>query len=528
MPPMFASATVYAWSTLTVAQSLTFGPNDELVFDTGGNAAQAGVAVGPTVTTLSYGGKTATFLDANLTGNSHQFLFTDGSHLAIDDAGSAGSFVGTTLADQYQAQNDTSQGLFVNTVSGMGGGDVLGGGDGNDVLLAGSVFSGADTAMGNASINGHLGSDSIAGAAGNDSLFGGQGDDSIFGGAGDDSVNGNIGNDNVDGGAGNDSLFGGQNNDTLAGGEGNDSLSGDLNDDQLVGGNGADSLFGGYGNDHLLGGNGDDSLSGDDGNDTLDGGDGNDSVYGGNGDDSISSATANDTAQGDYLSGGAGDDTIRGGVTHTNDTILGGDGNDSISSLSRGADSINGNAGDDTITAELSIGNNSIFGGQGNDSIHGGIGNDSISGDAGDDTLSGGAGADTLSGGAGNDSIVETSAILSPYSTDGSKNDVILGFTSGQDVLAVDHSLGHNPVLSFDPLPGVYADFVSAAAAATTAILHSAVGVDVVVAAQVGSDTYLFIDSNSDHSLDTRILLTDEVIKLAGVGVGGVQASDIV
>ncbi|HEY9802154.1 MAG TPA: tandem-95 repeat protein [Leptolyngbyaceae cyanobacterium] len=61
-------------------------------------------------------------------------------------------------------------------------------------------------------------------------------------GGGDDTFNGGVGSDNVSGGDGNDSLFGG---------DGNDKLDGGLGDDVLVGGKGRDLLIGGAGKDRF-------------------------------------------------------------------------------------------------------------------------------------------------------------------------------------------------------------------------------------------------------------------------------------
>ena len=102
-------SSTYAWSTLTTAQSLSFTQNDVLVFDTGATATQVVVSVGPVTTTETFGGKSFAFLNSQLTGAPGEFLFTDGSHLGIDGTASGFAFNGTTLADQYDAQNDTTR-----------------------------------------------------------------------------------------------------------------------------------------------------------------------------------------------------------------------------------------------------------------------------------------------------------------------------------------------------------------------------------------------------------------------------------
>ena len=98
------------------------------------------------------------------------------------------------------------------------------------------------------------------------------------------------------------------------------------------------------------------------------------------------------------MSGGAGDDSIRGGRDADtlsggsgNDTLIGGGGNDALSG-GDGADSLLGGTDADTLV-----------GGAGDDMLRARTGADVLSGGAGNDTLSGGAGADTLAGGAGAD-----------------------------------------------------------------------------------------------------------------------------
>lgn len=98
--------------------------------------------------------------------------------------------------------------------------------------------------------------------------------------------------------------------DSLDGGAGNDTITGAGGNDTIAGGSGNDSLYGGAGNDSLAGGTG---------ADLLDGGDGTDSLT---------------AAQGDTVSGGAGDDRItladlaEAGTAGL--TITGGDGFDTL------------------------------------------------------------------------------------------------------------------------------------------------------------------------------------------------------
>ncbi|HTV68212.1 MAG TPA: calcium-binding protein [Rhizobiaceae bacterium] len=109
-------------------------------------------------------------------------------------------------------------------------------------------------------------------------------------------------------------------------------------------------------------------------------------VEGGTGNDHISRAAS--VAAGE-LYGGAGDDTIHGGLGE--EWLYGGSGVDILS----GGGSRDHLSGDD--------GNDDLFGGSGDDNLYGGEGADELMGDAHDDRLFGGDGSDTLKGGSGID-----------------------------------------------------------------------------------------------------------------------------
>jgi len=105
---------------------------------------------------------------------------------------------------------------------------VVDAGDGDDLIV----------------ISHHVQSNSeLYGGDGNDLMSAGSGDDRVYGEAGRDVLLGNFGNDRLDGGDGNDFLFGGLGNDELLGG---------LGDDWLFGGFGLDSLDGGAGRNRLF------------------------------------------------------------------------------------------------------------------------------------------------------------------------------------------------------------------------------------------------------------------------------------
>ncbi|MGW3107762.1 calcium-binding protein [Streptomyces sp. NPDC001100] len=116
--------------------------------------------------------------------------------------------------------------------------------------------------------------------------------------------------------------------------------------------------------------------------------------------DYVSGGTGNDTITlGKYSVGWGdnGDDILRGGV----ETIAqGGNGSDTITTVGAAAD---GGAGNDLITG--GAGGQSLTGGAGNDRISGGAGNDFIYGGTGNDVLYGNAGADTIYGNSGNDTL---------------------------------------------------------------------------------------------------------------------------
>lgn len=90
--------------------------------------------------------------------------------------------------------------------------------------------------------------------------FGVGGDDVITGGDRNDDIRLGVGNDVGHGGAGNDIVYGEDGNDTIAGGAGNDSLGGGTKKDDLDGGAGNDLVTGGWGSDLLVGGIGNDTL----------------------------------------------------------------------------------------------------------------------------------------------------------------------------------------------------------------------------------------------------------------------------
>jgi Ca2+-binding RTX toxin-like protein len=313
----------------------------------------------------------------------------------------------------------------------------------------------------------------IVGTPGDDTLHGGRGDDTIDGAQGADEMSGRRGDDTyfVDNvgdvvieldGQGTDTVMSGvdytlpafvENLDLLdtnypfnlvgigneldnviSGSAGNNRLEGLGGDDYidsggLIGPSGADTLIGGDGNDTLVGGSvsmGSDELYGGAGNDVLQVTRGANSLYGEDGNDSLVAGEGGPYGAADYLSGGAGRDTLNGGGG-----LDGGDDND-LMYTSFATSSANGGLGNDTIEGPGGSGyvNFYVDGGGGRDSIDvyatnnrlflsGGAGNDTLRGGAGQEvSIDGGGGADlitgyktypggplTVTGGGGNDTI---------------------------------------------------------------------------------------------------------------------------
>ncbi|MEU6061594.1 calcium-binding protein [Streptomyces sp. NPDC047097] len=154
---------------------------------------------------------------------------------------------------------------------------------------------------------------------------------------------------------------------------------GDKDDSAVLG---ADShawarVSGGPGNDTIKGSD-TAVFFGDDGNDRLDGGGGGPLSLGPH--------------------GGAGDDTL----TRCGQDCFGGPGNDSLTGTGE-ENTLHGEDGDDTLRG--GGGADVLYGGKGNDRLYGEAGNDTLWGNSGDDILWGGPGTDRLSGGPGRNQV---------------------------------------------------------------------------------------------------------------------------
>jgi Ca2+-binding RTX toxin-like protein len=257
------------------------------------------------------------------------------------------------------------------TISALGGNDLVEVGHGNHVLDGGT---GTDTV----SVFGN-GSDTLAGVTFSLALQGaaqntGQGMMNV---SGFENLSGSIHDDVLSGDGGDNVLAGDQGNDQLRGGVGNDTLYGDgrvLADTHGTGGSGPITT---YPDVALI----DPLLV--DGDDVLEGGDGDDSLWGGGGNDTASYAGSSGgqfvSLTSGFSSGAAGEDDL-----HSIENVIG----------SAYEDQLLGNSGA-----------NLLSGGGGHDYIRGIAGNDTLAGGSGDDYLGGGFGDDVLDGGAGFDRV---------------------------------------------------------------------------------------------------------------------------
>jgi Ca2+-binding RTX toxin-like protein len=195
-------------------------------------------------------------------GKGDDTIFCGGGDDTIKGSGGADSLNGGGGFDVLAG------GLGIDTVKGNAGddrivldgsGDVVSGGDGNDVMDYTESASKAVDFIGSTDPK-QKSSDQIAGDV--ESIFGSKFGDqftntkkqplSIYGRDGDDSLTGGGGDDLLEGEQGNDTLSGGDGNDTLDGGAGRDSLSGGAGEDHFKSKDGQiDRLDGGAGFDVL-------------------------------------------------------------------------------------------------------------------------------------------------------------------------------------------------------------------------------------------------------------------------------------
>ena len=294
------------------------------------------------------------------------------------------------------------------------------------------------------------------------------------------------------------------------------------------GGQGADTIITGSGNDFLVGGAGDDMLRGGDGDDSFIAGAGNDTIIGGAGNDTV---IVNASTEGDdTVVLGLGDDTVFVSTTPTTDDSttqvrltfdsdgVGNDDNnfgtdpavqlqveDSTGSPTGAVgryddEGVTFLAADGTAFDVSQLGNNANIGGTyglvglgtgGSDVmdessavdnvyLNGGLLSDTLTGGSGNDYLVGGGGVDYLDGGAGNDKLIGGSGLDYFVFTGTAGNDEILDFRSGKDVIDLSSY-------------GITADNVS-----TT---------------DVRGDTFVFVDSDANGSVDFTIVVDNSAVK---------------
>ncbi len=193
---------------------------------------------------------------------------TNGDGIIDDPTDNDGDGIPDTVDDQPSLFGGAEIPPVTN-LSGGGGGDVITGGAGQDVINGLSDEDILDGGGGDDIVNGGSEQDQVLGGDGNDINNGGSGNDQISGGNGNDLVSGGSGNDQINGDAGNDLLNGGSGADIIDGGDGQDILIGSSGDDVLLGRNEYDILQGNRGDDVLVGGGGGDALLGGQGRDTF-------------------------------------------------------------------------------------------------------------------------------------------------------------------------------------------------------------------------------------------------------------------
>ncbi len=277
--------------------------------------------------------------------------------------------------------------------------NILYGGGGNDLLVAGSNAAMLYGGTGNDTLNGNVSDDVLDGGDGDDAIDGAAGADVIDAGSGIDVINAgggadhivSIDTDAINGGTGVDTAD--INRSGLVSGEtasfANSLVTVSLSDGSTIinvekisyhAGSGADKLtasndagglsanvlYGGAGNDTLTASAFGAFLSGDAGEDTLNGGVGYDRLNGGNGNDTIFTGGNSGTFGVELVTGGGGDDHIT--VNGTGNTLIHGDDPNSFSAV----------AGNDTIDLSLdgAAFQNTVFGDEGDDIIIGGSSND--------------------------------------------------------------------------------------------------------------------------------------------------------
>lgn len=142
--------------------------------------------------------------------------------------------------------------------------------------------------------------------------------------------------------------------------------------------------------------------------------------------------------------------------------------------------------------------------------ITGSAQNDIIIGGSGDDTIAGGAGADVLTGGAGKDKFIINAGVTAATA------DTITDFVTKVDTISFGTAV---VAANFTKATAAVADFATALAAANA--VFTGTGTVKANVQQVGADSYVFFENGTAAG-------ADQVVKLTGVALAGVDATDIV
>lgn len=225
-----------------------------------------------------------------------------------------------------------------------------------------------------------------------------------------------------------------------------DNVIGSGHDDVIKAGGGADTLSLGSGDDLAYGQEGNDRITGSGGRDTLYGGAGDDSLFG----DAPSPASDIHGSEGDSLYGGSGNDLLDGGLGL--DLLDGGGGNDFL-------------IGDRGRFEDYDIPGDTLRGGTGNDTLIGGYGTDSLTGGTGRDTF-----------------VFEREADSTPR-----RPDIIADWSANDRIDLSD--LGVRELIHPDEpwVPGGHR----------------------VVARDVGTETHLYVNTDTDLFAEMKIVLQD-------------------
>jgi Ca2+-binding RTX toxin-like protein len=217
--------------------------------------------------------------------------------------------------------------------------------------------------------------------------------------------------------------------DTLVGIE---SVLGSRFDDRLTAGEEPATFEGRGGSDDIQGGTNPDG-------DFISGGAGDDIIDAGTGWDTIMFRDAKRSVDVDLRAGrssGQGDDTMTGFINVIGSPYGGtihGDDADNLLIASGGATTIYGYGGNDNLQGRGRRGIDTVFAGDGDDLVSLGLGDDTADGGAGDDDITGWSGNDILDGGEGNDEM-EAGAGDDRLSG-GNGNDILWGGRVGTDIL---------------------------------------------------------------------------------------------